>query len=101
ILMFGVTGGAILGAVLGPPTAWLLLRHVPLGRAVLIPTVGTLVGGALTVLLSSADTPFSVMLGGFAGFSVSVLATSVLTPRRRALPVAEGRARLPGGEGER
>lgn len=99
ILMFGIVGGALLGTVLGPPTAWLLLRHVPLGRAVLLPTLGTLVGGALAVLLSSADTPFSVMVGGFAGFGVATLATSFLTPRK-ALPAGGGaRPRISGESG--
>ena len=43
-------GGAI-GAVLGPSLAWLLLRHVPLGRAILQCTLGGLMGFIVGVVL--------------------------------------------------
>jgi hypothetical protein len=39
--------GAVLGSVTAPAIAWLLLRHVPLGRMFVGSVVGTVVGGAL------------------------------------------------------
>lgn len=43
--------GASLGAVLGPSLAWLLLRRVPLGVAILQCTLGGLVGLVVGVVL--------------------------------------------------
>lgn len=40
----GVLGGA-LGAVCAPLAGWLLLRHIPLGRAFRGLTIGTILGG--------------------------------------------------------
>jgi hypothetical protein len=37
--------GAVLGALVGPPAAWTLLRRVPIGWAVLGVAAGALVGG--------------------------------------------------------
>lgn len=39
--------GAVFGALLGPIIAWTFLRRVPLGRAILEPSVGAAIGGAL------------------------------------------------------
>src|SRR4051812_9754400 len=45
MLMFAAMVGALFGGVLLPLTAWLFLRRVPLGLAVLGTAVGTIVGG--------------------------------------------------------
>jgi hypothetical protein len=46
ILVWAGAVGGVLGAALGPAAAWLLLRRVPFGRAVLGATGGAVVGGA-------------------------------------------------------
>ena len=43
--------GGVIGTVLGPSLAWLLLRRVPIGRAVLQCMLGALVGGVVGALL--------------------------------------------------
>jgi hypothetical protein len=66
--------GALFGGVLLPITAWLFLRRVPLGLALLGTVVGTIVGGALgwIVRLGSNEIQGGVM-GAFAGFAVAAL----------------------------
>ncbi|GLC25928.1 hypothetical protein rosag_24410 [Roseisolibacter agri] len=46
--------GALLGALVGPPVAWALLRRVPIGWAALGVSVGALIGGVGGDLLLSA-----------------------------------------------
>src|SRR5688500_3432744 len=48
-------GGAALGAVLMPVSGWLLLRHVPLGRALGYATLGTLTGAAIGLLAAGDE----------------------------------------------
>jgi hypothetical protein len=66
--------GALFGGVLLPITAWLFLRRVPLGLALLGTVVGTIVGGALgwIVRLGSNEIQGGIM-GAFAGFAVAAL----------------------------
>jgi hypothetical protein len=64
--------GALYGGVLFPAAAWLLLRRVPLGTAVLGVTAGTVLGAVLGWTLPSAmsiDTAGT--LGGFLGFAAA------------------------------
>jgi hypothetical protein len=49
-LVGGAVGGAC-GLVCGPLAAWTLLRKVPLGRAILEPSIAAAIGGALGLLL--------------------------------------------------
>ena len=53
-IVFVTGAGAVAGATLGPPAAWLLMRHVPLGKAVGGAAVGalaaTLAGSVLGLL---------------------------------------------------
>src|ERR1051325_3924692 len=51
LLTAGSTG-ALLGGVLLPITAWIFLRRVPLGLAVLGTLLGTVVGGTLGWIFS-------------------------------------------------
>jgi hypothetical protein len=74
-----VLGGG-LGAVLGPLSAWLLMRHVPLGVAVGGTTLGTLAGGVIG-LIATAD-PFVAMSYGVAGFGISAIALRIRFPSR-------------------
>lgn len=91
--------GAGLGAVGAPAIAWLLLRYVPLGKAVAWSTVGSVVGGvagwSLATVLDRAnhaiDTGLAtqakgVILGAVAGFLAAAL---ILRLRVRA---SRGRA---------
>ena len=66
--------GALLGAVLAPTSAWLLMRHVPLWRAILDPTIGTCVGALAGILMGRDDGVRFVLglSGAIVGFIVSV-----------------------------
>lgn len=73
-LLFVGSLGALLGGVLLPITAWLFLRRVPIGLAVLGTLLGTVVGGALGwVLFSGANQIRTGLAGAFAGFALSAL----------------------------
>lgn len=60
--------GAALGAVLGPAAGWLVLRSVPLGRAVAWTTLGTAVGAA-----AGSPLPHGALLGAATGFGGACL----------------------------
>ena len=62
-------GGAALGAVLMPVSGWLLLRHVPLGRALGYATLGTMAGAAIGLAVGD-----EWWLGGaLIGFTVAAI----------------------------
>jgi hypothetical protein len=66
--------GALFGGVLLPATAWIFLRRVPLGLALLGTLVGTIVGGSAGWILMSGHDPIRGGLGGaFAGFAGAAL----------------------------
>lgn len=75
--------GATAGALLGPPAAWLLMRHVPLGRAVGGTTLGALAamlaGVVLGLVTGIGDNGF--LLYPVLGFGASSVYLSVRTPR--------------------
>ena len=91
ILPFAGYFGAAIGAVAAPAAGWLLLRRVPLGRAVVSTVAGAVAGGVTgwtlgeqfaTTLdgVSALGDPFvSAVLGAVAGF---LIAAFIL--RRRA-----------------
>lgn len=81
-VVFGGGLGLFVGAVGAPLIAWGLLRHVPLGRAILVTGTGTVAGWLLGGLL--AVNPFLLALAGF-GASGWALG---LASRRRLPPVA-------------
>jgi hypothetical protein len=68
-LVFGLSFGGGLGALLGPLAAWTLMRHVPLWLAVGGTTAATLASGGLTLLLTS--NPMAAMLIGVVGFMMT------------------------------
>ncbi|MGH7528136.1 MAG: hypothetical protein ACREMX_15685 [Gemmatimonadales bacterium] len=70
--------GAVIGAVVAPVMSWLLLRHVPLGRAILQTAVGTILGGALGLRLTT--NPF---VAAVAGFSAAAVRLAFVTRRSR------------------
>jgi hypothetical protein len=70
----GATFGAPLGAILFPAAGWLLMRHVPLGKALLGTSIGTLAGGIAGWFLSIGQDPLASTLSlGVLGFSIAVL----------------------------
>ncbi len=79
----GVVGG-IMGAVLGPPAAWLLLRHVPLGRAIGGTAVGTFLSSVLWLMVIGES---AFPLGALAGFILSAVAVRYTAPRPPSRPL--------------
>ena len=67
-IMFGGTFGAVVGGLGAPILSWLLLRTVPLGRAIGWSIIATL-GGAGVGLLAGGHPA----LGGCAGFAVGTV----------------------------
>lgn len=84
MLQISMFFGGGLGAVLGPFSAWVLMRHVPLGIAVGGTTLGTLASGGLGLLVTGD--PVFAMLYGIMGFGISALALRRRYPSRAALP---------------
>jgi hypothetical protein len=90
-LIFVGALGALLGGVLLPITAWLFLRRVPIGLAVLGTLLGTVVGGALGwILFSGADQIRGGLAGAFAGFALSALLLRLLASAPRAAVSTRG-----------
>jgi hypothetical protein len=67
------TVGAMLGGVLFPAAAWLLMRTVPIGLALLGTVAGTTAGGAAGWLVASNDFDQVVyaLIGGVIGFAAA------------------------------
>jgi hypothetical protein len=93
--VMGVLGG-MLGAVLGPAAAWLLMRHVPLWLAVGGTTLSTMAGGILGSLLGGLGL---TLWSGLAGFLISAAYLQIWVPDRGRLPRDGGVDRLPVGGG--
>lgn len=98
--VFLTGAGAMAGAVLGPPAAWLLMRHVPLGKAVGGAALGalaaTVAGAALGLLTGWGDN--GLLIYPLLGFGASSVYLSVSTPRR-SLTAGAGSGQLhPGTE---
>ena len=64
----GAVIGGVFGALLAPVASFTMWRHVPLGRLFLYVTLGTIVGGALGMLVFP-DLIF-VLLAAMGGFTV-------------------------------
>jgi hypothetical protein len=89
---FAALFSAAVGAVLGPATAWLLMRHVPFGRAIGATALGTVAGALVGMMVPG---PF-FLYGGLIGFALGAVSVRLLTPRRAAraaIPPAAGGAR--------
>ncbi|MET0398627.1 MAG: hypothetical protein ABW277_17695 [Longimicrobiaceae bacterium] len=89
-LVFGVLGtvfltvaGATAGALLGPVAAWLLMRHVPLGRAVGGAALGalgaTVAGAALGIATGTWD--HGLLFYPLLGLGASSVYLNVSTPK--------------------
>jgi hypothetical protein len=70
--------GAALGAVLGPLSAWLLMRHVPIGLALAGTALGTLAGAVIGIFVNGLG---GALMFGLGGFAVAALALWIKTPR--------------------
>src|SRR5688500_5095350 len=67
-LVFFVGGlGAVLGAVLAPLVMWTILRRVPLGWAISLTFFGTIIGGAIGMVVRSP------ILGALLGFFIAAI----------------------------
>jgi hypothetical protein len=74
LIGFGATLGAPLGGLLLPAAGWLLMRRVPLGRAMLGTMLGTIAGGLIgwfTPFL--LDQFYRTLVAGFLGFVLAVV----------------------------
>jgi len=89
---FGAILGAVIGAVAAPTAGWLLLRRVPLGRAVTWCVFGAVIGGVVGWTIGEAAalvfTSFVPALGGAFGTGVLGAITGFLiaaiVPKRGA-----------------
>lgn len=87
----GALAGAALGAVSAPAAGWLLLRRVPLGKAIAWTTLSTVLGGVAGWGIQSVGRVTqnrieTALIGALAGF---ILAAVVLRVRAgRAAPAA-------------
>jgi hypothetical protein len=70
--------------VLLPATAWIFLRRVPLGLALLGTLVGTVVGGALGWIVGIGNDPIQGgLVGAFAGFAGAALLLRLRAARQQ------------------
>lgn len=91
--VFGVAAGvgALIGALTGPPLAWLLLRRVPIGKALLHTAVGSVVGGLLGGVLAFTGVTgrnafpwfFATVFAGYVGAALRLWLISRQAPRSR------------------
>jgi hypothetical protein len=74
LFAIGAMFGAPLGAVLFPAAGWLLMRHVPLGKALLGTSIGTLAGGIAGWFLPIGNDPLARTISlGVVGFAIAVM----------------------------
>jgi hypothetical protein len=87
--LFGVAQfGAVVGAVAAPVLGFAVLRKVPLGRAVVVTALGTLIGAVIGEFLGplnpyDADLTPGVVRGTLAGFVAAGLYLRVTTRHAR------------------
>jgi hypothetical protein len=89
-LLFVGAVGALFGGVLLPVTAWIFLRRVPLGLALLGTLLGTILGGVGGWVLSRAGDPVQGgVVGAVIGFALAALLLRLRAsaPARHAVSV--------------
>lgn len=90
VLFFGAYVAAA-GATLGPPAAWLLMRHVPLWKAIGGTALGTLAGALLGIVVDGrmglAASFLAIGAGTSLGFSAAALLLWLESARKsRSVP---------------
>ena len=86
LMAIGAGFGAVAGGVAGPVVAWGLLRHVPLGKAVLWAATGTVIGalaGELLVPYNHHIPMMGIIVGGILGFGGASIALRLIAGRSR------------------
>lgn len=69
----GALVGAMLGTALLPVAAWVLMRRVPIGRALLGTLLGTVAGALVGGVVPPVGSIERMLLGALVGFAVAVL----------------------------
>jgi hypothetical protein len=82
ILLWGGVFGGMVGAVLGPAGAWLLMRSVPLGLAVGGTALGAILGAVAGLVTAGFGGSF---YGAFLGFGAAAVLLRVRARRGRAI----------------
>ena len=67
VYLVGGAVGGVCGLVCGPVAAWTLLRKVPLGRAILEPSIAAAIGGAIGLVLAQPGGIWAPIGGAIAG----------------------------------
>lgn len=88
MVLFGGSFGAAMGAVLGPVSAWLLMRRVPIWLAITGTAGGTIAGAIFGGLIGGFGASFVCALFGF-GAAGLFLWRQELDQRRAIRPPAE------------
>ena len=89
-LLFSAMFGGALGMVLGPIAAWLLMRHVPIGRALGQTAIGTAIGsflGLVLVMFPVLLIPFPPLVLGLAGFAAAAVRLRLTHRKKDAVVV--------------
>lgn len=89
VLTYGALGAA-LGGGLAPVTGWLLLRHVPLGRALGLTALGTMSGATIGVFFLRDVWWLWAALIGYALAALYLRLTTRSTPPREPGPDVDG-----------
>ncbi len=82
-LAAGAGIGALFGVVLGPAAAWLLMRTVPLGRALFGTAVGTVIGGVAGLALGL--NPIAMPVAGFLAAALALRVTAGRGGKKKAI----------------
>jgi MFS family permease len=90
LLLISAMFGAMVGGVFGPVAAWLLMRHVPLWRAVGGTALGTLAASVLGLLVGGWEMSFNAALLGFGASAVYLCARTPRENRRIGAPADHG-----------
>lgn len=97
LLAIGGAFGAVTGTVVAPLVSWLLLRHVPLGRAIVQTALGTILGGAIGFFLPVLGLGFAIvpgfLWGGLVGLTAAAVRLKLTTPSTPAARIESGDSR--------
>jgi hypothetical protein len=87
-LLYGGIFGAVVGGVLGPLSAWLLMRRVPLWLAIGGTGAGTIAGAVLGLALGGVGASFYAALLGFGAAALALRLRTSRQPQAIAAPDA-------------